>query len=140
MEAVRKETARRQSLQIIRNQVKLASWTIRPFHMPNRGVTVSCNPLISIDSYERIQGNTAPKNMVFSQRSGTFKEDPNQVDEQRRDRANGSIQMPSGLVIPDPRSGAAIALQSAPNGMAHDNVAARATIYAATAKARRRMS
>jgi hypothetical protein len=82
--------------------------------------------------------------MVFSQRSGTFKEDPNQVDEQRRDsrrdRANGSIQMPSGLVIPDPRSGAAIALQSAPNGMAHDNVAARATIYAATAKARRRMS
>jgi hypothetical protein len=100
MEAVRKETARRQSLQIIRNQVKLASWTIRPFHMLNRGVTVSCNPLINIDSYERIQGNTTPKNMVFSQRNGSFKENPNQVDEQRRDsrrdRANGSIQMPSG--------------------------------------------
>jgi hypothetical protein len=70
--------------------------------MPNRGAAVStalsrrqksarkkcllkisCNPLISLDSVERIQGNPSfsnPQNLGFSQRNGTFQENPNRAD------------------------------------------------------------
>jgi hypothetical protein len=50
---------------------------------------ILCNPLISLDSVERIQGNPSfsnPQNLGFSQRNGTFQENPNPVDERRRDR------------------------------------------------------
>ena len=50
---------------------------------------ISCNLLISLDPDERIQGNPSfynPQNLGFSQRNGTFQENPNRVDERRRDR------------------------------------------------------
>jgi hypothetical protein len=49
----------------------------------------SCNPLISLDPDERIQGNPSfynPQNLGFSQRNGTFQENPNRVNERRRVR------------------------------------------------------
>jgi hypothetical protein len=50
---------------------------------------ISGNPLISLDSVERIQGNPSfsnPQNLGFSRRNGTFQANPNRVDERRRDR------------------------------------------------------
>src|ERR1700727_2173845 len=84
--------------------------------MPNRGAAVStalsrrqkreeksllkisCNPLISLDSDERIQGNPSfsnPQNLGFSQRNGTFQENPNRVNERCRDRRrNAATERP----------------------------------------------
>ena len=60
---------------------------------------IPCNPLISLDSDERIQGNPSfsnPQNLGFSQRNGTFQENPNRVDERRRvRRREGAKPTPS---------------------------------------------
>jgi hypothetical protein len=50
---------------------------------------ISCNPLISLYSGERIQGNpreSNPHNLGFSQRNGTLQENQNRVHERRRAR------------------------------------------------------
>jgi hypothetical protein len=50
---------------------------------------ILCNPLISLDPDERIQRNprkSNPQNLGFPRRDGTFQENPNRVDERRRDR------------------------------------------------------
>jgi hypothetical protein len=55
----------------------------------NFALKISCNPLISIDSDERIQGNPRkynPQTLGFPSETATFQENPNRVDEQRRDR------------------------------------------------------
>jgi hypothetical protein len=71
---------------------------------------ISCNSLISLDPDERIQGNPSfynPQNLGFSQRNGTFQENPNRVDERasrpvEKEPAD-SIQMHSGLAPPRAR-------------------------------------
>jgi hypothetical protein len=48
---------------------------------------ISCNPLINLDSDERIQGNPSfskPQNLGFSQRNGPFQENPNWLERTER--------------------------------------------------------
>src|ERR1700722_19797580 len=69
----------------------------------NFALKISCNPLISIDSDERIQGNPTPQTLGFRSETATFQENPNRVDEQRRARrqegAKPSIRMHSALGV-----------------------------------------
>jgi hypothetical protein len=67
----------------------------------NRRAKISCNPLISLVSDERIQGNPrkskeiqgnqTPKSWGFRKQKGPFQENPNRVDKRRRgDRREGA--------------------------------------------------
>jgi hypothetical protein len=79
----------------------------------NYPLKISCNPLISIDSDERIQGNprkSNPQNLGFSQPNRDVQENPNRVDDRRRARCRegakpDSIQMHSGLTVSERSTG-----------------------------------
>jgi hypothetical protein len=79
----------------------------------NYPLKISCNPLISIDSDERIQGNprkSNPQNLGFCSQTATFQENPNRVDERRCARCRegakpDSIQMHSGLTVSERSTG-----------------------------------
>src|SRR5580698_1435419 len=61
----------------------------------NSLLKISCNPLISQDSSERIQGNprkTNPQKLGFRGETATFQENANQVDEGRRSRLDPNVQ------------------------------------------------